>query len=114
METITTLYFWIALWPVQKDEPVFQQYWRRLGLIADHSLPFTCLIIEAVFLNSIPFCKRHISGIIVVCVLYLFVNMAFTISTGVPVYAGFDWSSILGFVLPIALLAVGILWAYAL
>lgn len=101
MEIIITLVFWILLWPGVKDyiiDPL-----DKAQMVLDHSLPMTLLILDYVLLNSIPFVMRHLPAQIFVMLVYLVINIGYSIYQGYPVYPPLDWTDWRGILLGVLL-----------
>jgi hypothetical protein len=115
MESVITPYFWVALWkPFVLKDPKYAAPIQRLYMVIIHSLPYFCLLVEFVFLNSIPLIWRHISGLMLVSFCYLLVNMSYVLSTGRSIYPGMDWKTSLGIILPVGIMIASIFIYYLL
>lgn len=77
-EVIITVVFWVALWNfMSKTEDHLGHPWAMLNLITDHSAPLFVMLLDFTTVSTIPFCKRHIAGIIAIFILYMITNMIF-------------------------------------
>lgn len=111
MEAIITPLFWSLLWAVAKDLPQFDGTWRKLALVLDHSLPFVLLCIDFIFLNAIPYLRRHVVIIFALGTVYLLLNMIVVLAVlppGQTIYPFMSWDGFTGFVLvPIGMYLFG-------
>jgi hypothetical protein len=64
-----------------------------LSLIIDHFLPFLCLTIDYIFVNTIPILKRHSVIMIIVITFYWITNFIFSKVTKMPVYQFIDFNT---------------------
>jgi hypothetical protein len=86
MELIVAPYFWILLWPALHTQPNFtENKSHMLGLVLDHSVPVSLLLIDFIFFNANPIVMRHLGIVGVVAISYLVTNMTFALTSG-PVY----------------------------
>ena len=76
MEIIITAVFWTLLWNDAKDQPMFEKPLDRVGLIMDHSVPFSVLLFDYLFLNTVPFVMRHLPAQVFIVVIYLILNIS--------------------------------------
>jgi hypothetical protein len=83
-ELIIVPYFWIALFPIVMSDKVHpfvdKSLPERMGLVMDHSFPFTTLVIEFLFLSGTPIVARHFSCAIIFGWGYLIFNCIYTIN----------------------------------
>ena len=78
--------------PNHKGHPV-----AMLNLITDHSAPLFILLIDFSTVSTVPFCKRHLIGIVAINILYLITNLTWEITTGKPVYGDvLNWHTLRG------------------
>ena len=109
MELIVAPYFWTLLWPLVHNDPKYtDDPLHMLGLVLDHAVPVTLLLIDFVFFNANPIVKTHVCAVILVSLSYLSVNMTFALTSG-PVYPQMTWKDIPGIIVPLAVLVFGFL-----
>jgi hypothetical protein len=75
----------------------------------DHSLPLICLLIDYIFVNSIPFVRRHAIILVNVVSFYLFINLSITKIRNKPVYEPISWDSFQSCITPFLLAIYGII-----
>ena len=107
MELIITPFFWLLLWDAEKKKRN-DDIIGLLGLCLDHALPMVILLVEYVFLSAIPFSKRHFIGIVLICMIYLSINLTITLVSGRPVYDPMSWTDPMGIIIPIAVIFVAL------
>jgi hypothetical protein len=76
-EILITLFFWSVLFPLMKKSSLY--------VYLDHIAPFALLSIDYT-MNRMPVNLHHIGPTFVILVMYGFVNMIYTLTTGHPVY----------------------------
>ena len=98
-EVIITIVFWTALWgymsqtPEHKGHPV-----AMLNLITDHSAPLFVMLLDFFTVSTVPFCRRHLIGIMALLFCYLMTNLSFQLATGEPVYGPLSWTTLGGII----------------
>jgi hypothetical protein len=108
MEVIITCFFWFILYDEMSSRPPYStSNIQMLGLVAHHSLPLIMLLVDSM-INALPFVQRHINMIVPMCLAYLLFNYYVTVTRGKPVYGIMNWKWPVGFVIPAALLGIGI------
>ena len=90
-EVIITAVFWTALWGYMSKENEGSN-WAMFNLITDHSAPLVVMSLDFWLVSTIPFCKRHLLGIIPILTVYLMTNLTYQLITGEPVYPVMDWT----------------------
>lgn len=78
---------------------------RQLSLVLDHSLPLFCLVVDY-SINSMPFIKRHLWGIIFTVTFYILIDFAFVKLTGKIIYKILNWNDFFSFVLSLIALII--------
>ena len=107
-EIIVVSFYWGVLFPsMNKDKPTH----KFILECADHIVPFMCLLIEYLFLNSVPFVRRQFPFVVAICFFYLVFNCVYSLNYH-PIYEPITWRGFLGIALPIALIIVGILFLF--
>jgi len=99
-EIIITLFFWSVLFPGIKHPDAFT--------FIDHISPIVILLVDY-SMNRIPFSIRLLPLSMILLLVYGIVNMAWTLSTGNPVYPPINFKSGMTavWILLLALLEVG-------
>jgi len=70
----------------------------------DHSLPFFLLLIEFIFLNSIPFVITHYFIMFPIFLTYILVNFCYQKIDGNPVYVPMNWDDLSGPIMTLLIL----------
>ena len=64
--------------------------------------------------NSIPFCYRHVYFLIIIFITYALFSIAYTKIKGEYIDEIFDWTTLLGWLLPFAVLFLSIALYYVI
>ena len=105
---IIATFFWGMLYRDFKKLSFYQSGVRQLSLILDHSLPLFCLLLDY-SVNSMPFIKRHLWGILTLVFLYILIDLAFVKYTGRIVYKILNWKDYISFILAMVALILCII-----
>ena len=99
-ECLVSIYFWGVLWGQFKDTKRKDAPWHNImGLVCNHSVPLTLLMIEYVCFNSVLFTYRNLWVALSYSACYLVFNFTWT-KVYMPVYPDMTWSGFLGLTLP--------------
>jgi hypothetical protein len=85
-----TIVYWTYLYPILKTE-----FWLNLQI---HFLPIFLTVLDS-FVNSCSFTRKNYYYPFSIIFIYITVNLFVTLSSGVPIYPGLDYKSILSFIL---------------
>ena len=108
MELLIVPFFWGILWKDAYNEMKDHKS-VIVEMCIDHSVPLLCLMLDYLFLNMIPFAKRHILALMTVNIAYMIVNLAATLVSGTPVYPPITWKDPMGIGLPVACMFIVLL-----
>ena len=70
-----------------------------------HTVSIIFLSFDYIFINSIPFTRRHILPNLTIGFAYLFLNLGYTLNYE-PLYPMIDWKSPTGIILPLCVVIV--------
>lgn len=107
-ELIVTLFFWAVLFPDMTESDKSDPF-----EFIDHIAPIVILIIEYSF-NRIPFNMKHCPVSVGILVFYGIFNMAWTFTTGIPVYDPLNFKDLMSYVWIVLLLGLEVLGYFTL
>ena len=113
-ELIVAPYFWALLWQDLIKQDIMKQPLFKATQICVHSIPFSILVLEFIFINWVPVTMRHYSVAFLVTVSYMLTNMITCFVQGSPVYPGMTWDSVGGCILPLGVAVLSMVIFYAL
>lgn len=111
-EIFAFITYWIFLHADSWHSTTFKDrnFTERFSLVADHSLPLLCLIIEYC-MTQMVFMKRHVMILAFIATFYLIINLSYSLAYRAP-YSWTDWHSVGGVFLHLGLFLIFILEFY--
>ena len=77
LSIVVCIIFWGFLWKYAKELPEFNTPIKKLVLILDHTVPVTCMIIDYILINTMPFLKRHYIIQLPLLLAYIGINVGY-------------------------------------
>ena len=113
MQLITTVFFWVFVWPEEKKDPQFSGDIKHSRIFMVNIVPLTFLLFDWLWLNAMPIVLRHCLLIIPVNIIYVLINLMTSLLDDHPVYPEhMDWEKPVGIIVGVSIpILYGVIFA---